>query len=91
MLQADPTNQTGCAPLFLPSNVVRQGIRAFFCSDECASDASDAGAASAFECADSSINLHTREHHRIFKIEDLTPIDVDPESLIWKSMENTAC
>ena len=31
MLQADPTNQNGYEPMFLHSNVVKWGIRDFYC------------------------------------------------------------
>lgn len=90
MLQADPTNQTTYEPMFLHSNVVKWGIRAFFCVG-CSSDPVDAIDASAFEKSDSSIHLHLTEHYRIFKIEDMIALGIDPEPLIWKSMEHTAC
>lgn len=90
MLQADPTNQTNYQPMFLHSNVVKWGIRAFYCKG-CGSDPIDPVAASAIEKSDSSINLHLKEHYRIFKIEDMKAMGIDPEPLIWKSMEHTAC
>lgn len=90
MLQADPTNQTGYEPMFLHSNVVKWGIRNFFCIG-CSSDRIDPVAASAFEKDESSIHLHLKEHYRIFKVEDLKSMGIDPEPLIWRSMEHTAC
>ena len=90
MLQADPTNQTGYEPMFLHSNVVKWGVRAFLCV-KCASDPIDAVALSALENPDSSIHQHLKEHHRIFKVEDMERLGIDPEPLIWKSMEHTAC
>lgn len=90
MLQADPTNQTAYEPMFLHSNVVKWGIRNFYCN-ECSSDPIDAVAASAIEKESSSINLHLREHYRIFKVGDMQSMNIDPEPLIWKSMEHTAC
>lgn len=90
MLQADPTNQTGYEPMFLHSNVVKWGIRAFYCVG-CSSGSIDAVSASAFENADSSIHVHLKEHHRIFKVEDMKPMGIDPEPMIWRSMEHTAC
>ena len=90
MLQADPTNQTGYEPMFLHSNVVKWGIRDFYCTG-CSSDPVDAVAASAFEKSESSINLHLKEHYRIFKVGDMKSLNIDPEPLIWKSMEHTAC
>lgn len=90
MLQADPTNQTGYEPMFLHSNVVKWGIRAFYCV-KCSSNPIDGVASSAFENVDSSINLHLKEHSRIFKIKDMESMGIDPEPLIWRSMEHTAC
>lgn len=90
MLQADPTNQTGYEPMFLHSNIVKWGIRAFLCVG-CASDPVDAITLSALEYPESSINKPLKEHSRIFKIEDMNTWGIDPEPLIWKSMEHTAC
>lgn len=90
MLQADPTNQTGYEPMFLHSNVVKWGVRAFMCVG-CATDLADAVALSALENPESSINKHLKEHSRIFKVEDMESLGIDPEPLIWKSMEHTAC
>ena len=90
MLQADPTDQAKYEPMFLHSNIVKWGIRAFFCIG-CASDDSDTVTISALERLESPINLHLKEHHRIFKEEDMKLLGIDPEPLIWKSMEFTAC
>ena len=90
MLQADPNNQTGYEPMFLHSNVVKWGVRAFMCIG-CASDPIDAISLSALENPESSIYRHLKEHYRIFKVEDMEPMGIDPEPLIWKSMEHTAC
>lgn len=90
MLQADPANQTSYEPMFLHSNVVKWGIRAFYCT-KCGSDPVDAVKASALEKPESPIHIHLKEHYRIFKIEDMQAMGIDPEPLIWKSMEHTAC
>ena len=90
MLQADPTNQTGYEPMFLHSNVIKWGIRDFLCV-KCPSSSEDKVEVSALEKEDSSINSHLKEHRRIFKTEDIKELGIDPEPLMWKSMEHTAC
>ena len=90
MLQADPTNQTGYEPMFLHSNIVKWGVRSFMCAG-CGSDLTDAVSLSALEDPESSIHIHLKEHSRIFKVEDMEVLGIDPEPLIWKSMEHTAC
>lgn len=90
MLQADPSNQTGYEPMFLHSNVVKWGIRSFMCT-RCDSKSADSVALSVLENPESSIHQHLKEHHRIFKQADLEPMGIDPEPLIWRSMEHTAC
>ena len=90
MLQADPTNQTAYEPMFLHSNMIKWSIREFLCVG-CSSDPVDAVATSALEKPESSINKHLKEHRRIFNIQDMQEMQIDPEPLIWKSMEHTAC
>lgn len=90
MLQADPTNQTGYEPMFLHSNVIKWGIRSFMCTG-CASETADSVALSVLEYPQSPIYKHLKEHHRIFNQADLEPLGIDPEPLIWRSMEHTAC
>ncbi len=90
MLQADPTNQTGYEPMFLHSNVIKWGIRDFLCV-KCTPHPGDKAELSALENQDSSINAHLKEHRRIFKTEDMKELGIDPEPLMWKSMEHTAC
>ena len=90
MLQADPTNDTAYEPMFLHSNIIKWSIREFMCLG-CSSDSSDPVALSAIENPESAINRHLKEHRRIFKIEDMQAMSIDPEPLIWKSLEHTAC
>ena len=90
MLQADPTNQTGYEPMFLHSNVIKWGIRDFLCV-KCSPGPGDKPTVIALENKDSSINLHLKDHRRIFKTEDTKGLGIDPEPLMWKSMEHTAC
>ena len=90
MLQADPTNQTGYEPMFLHSNVIKWGIRDFLCV-KCSPGTEEKAKVTAVEDKGSSINSHLREHRRIFKTEDTRELGIDPEPLMWKSMEHTAC
>ncbi len=90
MLQADPTNQMDYEPMFLHSNVIKWGIRSFMCLG-CTSGTDDSASLSVLEYPESSIHKHLKEHSRIFKLEDLEPMGIDPEPLIWRSMEHTAC
>ncbi|KAL8701963.1 MAG: hypothetical protein Q9201_004639 [Fulgogasparrea decipioides] len=90
MLQADPTKPANYEPMFLHSNMIKWSIRGFLCLG-CANDTIDPVKTSALENPNSSINLHLTEHHRIFKLEDMKAMDIDPEPLIWKSFEHVAC
>lgn len=90
MLQADPTKPAGYEPMFLHSNRVKWSIREFLCVG-CANDTIDPVASSALENPKSKIHLHLKEHQRIFKMEDMKALNIDPEPLIWKSFEHVAC
>ncbi|KAL8736345.1 MAG: hypothetical protein Q9181_002473 [Wetmoreana brouardii] len=90
MLQADPTKPASYVPMFLHSNMVKWSIRGFLCLG-CANDTVDPVKTSALENPKSNINLHLTEHHRIFKLEDMKAMGIDPEPLIWKSFEHVAC
>ncbi|KAL8948470.1 MAG: hypothetical protein Q9222_005346 [Ikaeria aurantiellina] len=90
MLQADPTNQASYQPMFLHSNIVKWSVRGFLCIG-CAHDPNDPVALSALENPKSSIHSHIKEHRRIFPLNDMKAMNVDPEPLIWKSFEHVAC
>ena len=90
MLQADPSNQKDYEPMFLHSNIIKWSPREFLCKG-CASDKEDPVKSSFLEREDSSINRHLKEHRRIFNIEDMRKLNIDPEPLIWKSMEHSVC
>jgi len=89
MLQADPTNTNKYEPMFLHSNMIKWSIRDFLCLG-CDQD-KEPVLKSFLEKPDSAINRHLRDHERIFKAEDMQAMGIDPEPLIWKSMEHTAC
>ena len=90
MLQADPTNLNTYSPMFLHSNMIKWSIRNFLCIG-CALHQEDPVPMSFLEKPDSPINTHLKEHSRIFKLEEMHFMGIDPEPLIWKSMEHTAC
>ncbi|KAL8786361.1 MAG: hypothetical protein Q9213_002858 [Squamulea squamosa] len=90
MLQADPTKQAAYEPMFLHSNIIKWSIRGFFCSG-CHNDEKDPVALGAWEDGESPINSHLKEHRRIFSMEHMESMNIDPEPLIWKSFEHVAC
>ena len=90
MLQADPTNRNDYVPMFLHSNIIKWSIRNFMCIG-CAKDKTDPVPMSFLEKSDSAINPHLIGHERIFPLDDMQAMNIDPEPLIWKSMERTAC
>ncbi|KAL9615374.1 MAG: hypothetical protein Q9167_000202 [Letrouitia subvulpina] len=78
MLQADPANQIKYEPMFLHSNIIKWSIHEFMCVN-CSSSSSDPVALSAIENPESAINPHLKDHHRIFKTEDMQSMAIDPE------------
>ena len=89
MLQADPTNTEKFQPMFLHSNIIKWSIRDFLCI-KCDKD-KEPVLKSFLEKSDSAINPHLKDHERIFNGDDMQAMGIDPEPLIWKSMEHTAC
>ena len=90
MLQADPSNLTHYQPMFMHSNIVKWSVREFFCVG-CASDAEEPITTSLFENPGSAIHSHLKEHRRIFNIHDMQGWGIDPEPMMWRVMEQTAC
>ena len=93
MLQADPINNEQYVPMFLHANIIKWSIRDFLCVG-CPSDSGDPKdpvAVSFFEKPEYPINKHLKQHHRIFNLEAMQALGIDPEPLIWKSMEHAAC
>ena len=87
MLQGDPTNLDKYSPMFLHSNMIKWSIRNFMCLG-CPFDEVPM---SFLERPDAPINAHLKKHQRIFNQEAMHFMGIDPEHLIWKSMEHTAC
>ena len=90
MVQSDPTNVTHTIPMFLHSNIVKWSMREFLCVG-CPAVNSHVNYHTHLENKDSSINKHLLEGKRIFATNQLAGHGMDPEPLIWKVMEHTAC
>lgn len=89
MVQADPA-EAGRVPLFLHSNIVKWGMREFLCLG-CVSPGTGQKAVSHLENVDSAIHSHLGQGKRIFGTNELAVHGMDPEPLLWKCMEHTAC
>ena len=89
MIQASPLNDTVHDPMFLHSNMVKWSMREFSCigCDD------QPGYASHYHLEDpkSLVNTHLKEGKRIFKVEPMREFGIDPEPLMWKTLEHTAC
>ena len=90
MVQSDPANDTHPEPLFLHSNIVKWSVIDFLCVG-CPTHIFSAGSVSALENSQSPINSHLKEGKRIFATQQLKEAGLDPEPLIWRCMEHTAC
>lgn len=90
MMQADPANQKGYEPLFLHTNIIKWNPREFFCVG-CASDEVEPVSASDFEREESLIHKQLMAPSRIYDYGIPKALGVDPEPLLWKSMEYNVC
>ena len=86
MVQSNPANDTNAEPLFLHSNIIKWSVGEFLCGG-CPPPAK----ASALENAESPIHSHLKEGKRVFATQLLEEAGVDPEPLLWKCMEHSAC
>ena len=87
MMQADPANRTGYEPLFLHANIVKWNPRAFLCIG-CVNDKEEPVQTSDLEGEGSSIHQLLVDHTRIYAHAQTKKYGVDPEALLWKSMEH---
>ena len=90
MMQADPANQTGYEPLFLHANIIKWNPREFLCIG-CAADNDEPIPASDIERKDSALHALLINHTRIYDYGVPKKLGIDPEPLIWKSMEHNVC
>ncbi|MCJ1313714.1 hypothetical protein MMC25_007394 [Agyrium rufum] len=91
MVQGDPTNTTANYPLFMHSNIVKWSVREFFCKTCPPRQKGGNTYNSLAENPDSYIYRHLREGKRIFNTNQIKDTGLDPEPVMWKSMEHTAC
>ena len=90
MMQADPANQMKYEPLFLHTNIIKWNPREFFCIG-CAGDEVEPVSASDIEREESFIHKQLIKPSRIYDYGVPKNLDVDPEPLLWKSMEYNVC
>ena len=89
MIQSSPLNETIVDPMFLHSNMVKWSMREF----SCVGCDDQPGYSSHYHLEDphSPINPLLKDGKRIFKVEAMKQFGIDPEPLLWKSIEHTAC
>ena len=90
MVQANPANKTAHEPLFMHSNMVKWSMRDFLC-ETCKPLPGLEDRISHPNNPKSPILSHLKEGKRIFATEQLFQGGIDPEPLMWKSLEYTAC
>ncbi|KAL9122736.1 MAG: hypothetical protein Q9187_000717 [Circinaria calcarea] len=90
MVQSNPANDTSAEPLFLHSNIVKWSVEEFLCLG-CPPSTNKASSTSALENTGSPIHSHLKEGKRIFATESFKEAGMDPEPLLWKCMEYSAC
>ena len=89
MIQSNPLNQSAAEPMFLHSNIVKWSMREFSCLG--CNDQEHYSSHYHLEDGDSPVNQHLKEGKRIFAMGTLKESGIDPEPLMWKSIEETAC
>ena len=89
MIQANPKNQVARKPLFLHSNIVKWSMRDLLCKN--CTEIPGHTHHYHLDNPQSPVNVHLSEGRRIFATEQLFENNIDPEPLIWKTVEHTAC
>ena len=90
MIQADPANYTTRTPLFLHANIVKWSVRDFLCVG-CPSEDPKSAGPSFLENPGSTIHSHLKEARRVYSTIQFEGSGLDPEPMLWKCMEHTAC
>lgn len=99
MAQADPRNEEAWSPMFLHNNIVKWSMREFLCED-CDVIWVDSSSwtpntpkklKSLYTNEDSTIYGNLHENKRILRSDKLVDAGLDPEPMIWKALEHTAC
>lgn len=89
MIQANPKNETHHQPMFLHSNIIKWSMRNLACQG-CA-DIPGHPHHYHLEDKKSQIHSHLTEGQRIFSMAQMDQMGVDPEPIMWKAVEWTAC
>lgn len=98
MLQADPRNHSEHNTLFLHCNIIKWSMRDFFCDgcrDAWATHRDTYGKVpkwkGRFENPDDDVYENLHSNMRIFNHAAFAKDGLDPEPLLWKVLEHTAC
>ena len=89
MIQASPLNLTYHDPMFLHSNIVKWSMRDFSCV-KC-DDLPNHHPHYHLEDGDSPVHTHLKEGKRIFAMAQMDDKNIDPEPIMWKTVEHAAC
>ena len=89
MIQANPADQTTHKPLFLHSNIIKWSMRDLLCRN--CSTLPGHVPHYHLENAHSPVNTLLLEGKRIFATAQMHENGIDPEPLIWKTVEQSAC
>ena len=89
MLQSNPLNETGLNPMFLHSNMVKWSMREFSCM-EC-DDQPNYSSRYHLEDARSTPHAHLKEGKRLFAPDWFNKHGIDPEPMMWRTLEHAAC
>lgn len=99
MAQADPRNEEAWSPMFLHNNIIKWSMREFLCEDcdviwfDSSKPKPDQPKKfeSLYTKTDSSIYGNLHENKRILSSKAFDAVGLDPEPMIWKALEYTAC
>ena len=90
MVQANPANGSSHEPMFMHSNIIKWSMKNFLCKGDC-KPLPGQKARFHLEDSKSEINRHLNEGIRIFATQQLFEKGIDPEPIMWKALEHTAC
>jgi len=103
MAQGDPRNNATNSPMFLHNNIIKWSMRDFLCVGcpflwvDVSKQGFDikaifgSGFSAYYTNKENDIYENLHKNMRILKSDGLTKAGLDPEPLIWKAMEHTAC
>ena len=89
MLQANPQNKAKHEPMFLHSNIIKWSMRNLACR-KC-ENIKGHEPHYHLENKNSQIYSHLNEGRRIFSMGQMDETHIDPEPILWKAVEWSAC